>query len=58
MVTGNDIGHLVRYYNNGWHVGTLVAIEKPAKQKTRLPKSANGFNYSITKILLNLYTSS
>lgn len=33
MITGDDIGHLVRYYNNGWHVGSLVAIEK---QKNRL----------------------
>ena len=28
MITGDNCGQLVRYYANGWHVGTLVALQK------------------------------
>jgi hypothetical protein len=28
MITGDNLGQLVRYYCNGWHVGTLAEFEK------------------------------
>lgn len=36
MVTGDDLGKLVRYWRDdsgsGWHTGKLVSMAKPAKQ--------------------------
>ena len=28
MITGDQVGQLVRYYANGWRVGTLVEFHK------------------------------
>jgi hypothetical protein len=28
MITGDQVGSLVRYYTNGWHVGTLAEFHR------------------------------